>query len=343
MVEKRIFGTRSDGTCVDCVTVTNNFGEFVELLNYGATIYRVCVLDRKGVIGDVVRGARDLDSFSSGFNGSVIGRCANRIANGRFSVDGKEIQLECNAGGHFLHGASGNYAFQLFNTEIDNGGNRVTFTYTDKGAGGFGCEVEVRVTYVFDDFHCLHIVYEMSPDGITVLCPTNHAFFCLSEYGEVSDDTLQLNADFMAVKGESKMPEGGVIFVKDSPFDFRERRRISDCLNQMNIGAMRTSVDETFLLRSDNWKPVASVQSEDSGRIMNVYTDMPAMVLFVPYEAQPKIGKDEVSYSGYFAICLETQFVPNAVNCPEFQSPIYREGERLVSETVYEFLTNDCG
>ena len=169
----------SNGQQVKKYTIKNKKEEYVELLDFGATIHSINVLDKKGNIGDVVLGinkASDLEKKS--FAGITIGRCANRIEYGKCVIDGKEIQLERNLfGKHFLHGASGNYGFRHFEGKINEEENSVSFYLQDKGEGGFNCNVDAEITFKFDNDSNLKISYKMIPYGTTILCPTNHTYF----------------------------------------------------------------------------------------------------------------------------------------------------------------------
>ena len=334
MIEKKVFGNLADGTQVTLYTIRNSAGEYAELLDYGATLHSLFVRDKHGAVGDVLLGIDQAEKLGLGaFEGSTIGRCANRIANGRYTINGKTTQLECNYNGHFLHGASGNYASKMFTGEMDAKNDRVLFRLLDTGEAGFGCEVEVQVAYSFGDDHTLTIAYELQPLGDTILCPTNHAFFNLSG-GDIRDHCLQINADEIACKGEYGVPNGETSKVQGSYLDFFSMKRIGDALQTgMNAGVY----DDYFLLHQDRSAPAAKLYSPETGRMMRVFTDMPAVIVFTPVVQTPKAGKGGMEYIGYCAICLETQYVPNAVNCDRFQTPYFRKGEKLVTETAYAF------
>lgn len=342
MIKTELFGTLKDGRRVDQYTLTNRKGESVQLLNYGAMIHTLNVLNNRGELADVVLGVANPEQLQGrGMKAAVFGRCANRIAYGRFELDGETIQLECNMGEHFIHGASGGYSRRLFTAEPDHERNRVTFSCYDEGEGGYGCAVDVAVTYTFTEESGLLLEYHMLPHGDTVLCPTNHAYFNLSG-GDVREHALMLRAEKYAAKGPLGMPDGQTISVAETPLDFRQTKSIKSGLASDLSGFFSQSppnYDDSVLLEGEGFRLAAELTSPAAGRGMQVYTDMPALVLYTPYCSEPQQGKGAAPYEGYCAVCLETQFVPNAVNCLAFQSPIFRKGEPLVSKTLFQFTT----
>ncbi|MCC8045595.1 MAG: galactose mutarotase [Clostridiales bacterium] len=344
MVEKKNFGCLSDGRMVQSYTISNKYGEYVTLLDYGATVYQIVVRDRDGRLGDVVLGApeaKDLESFR--FMGSTIGRCANRIAHGRFEADGKVYQLEQNMKGHFLHGASGNYAKKLFQGRIDEAGQSVTFYHKDTGEGGFDCQVDAWITFSFDDEGRLSITYDWTADGLTVLNPTNHTYFNLAGTGDVRSQRLWIIADRRVTRDEEGLPDGGLIPVQGSPADFTGMRSIGEAMDADFIGYFadgKIMYDEFYVTEQKTAQLMAQLSCPETGRTLRVYSDMPSLVLFVPCVGQAVAGKARQTYQGYCAVCLETGFVPNAVNCPQYVSPLFRKGETLHSTTVYEFGRN---
>jgi aldose 1-epimerase len=341
MIEKRIIGTMPDSRVVTLFTIRNSSGEYVELLDYGASIHSIYVLDKDGNLGDIVLGADNIDELAEcPYEGVTIGRCANRIAYGCFTIDGIKIKLECNRGGHFIHGGAGNYARKTFAAIMDESENSVTFLLLDTGEGGFGCCADVAITFTFGDDHKLSIQYEIRPHGDTVLCPTNHAYFNLTGTGDIREHSLKIYAIDYAPKGEIGMPVGERRQVVGTPLDFTKLRQIGEALADDTVGFFETQpskYDDSYILDKTGFDLAAELYSKETGRIMLVYTDMPALVVFTPYAKDIAKGKGGVHFTGYCAICLETQFVPNAVNCPQYTSPIFKKDELLFSKTVYEF------
>ena len=342
MITKTDFGPISDGRMVHQYTISNKKGERAEFLDYGASIHSLWLFDRAGKLSDCVLGVTTSEELEGMNNeGSVIGRCANRIAYGRCRIGGKEIQLETNQRGHFLHGASGNYAQKLFAAEAAPEGNQITFSLTDTGEGGFHDNVQVKVTYTFDDDSRLTIDYEMIPERETILCPTNHAYFNLDGFGDVREEKLKIESGSIADINEDGVPNGQTCSVSRSVYDFTTPKTIREALasdrEEYLKKRSRGVFDTIYLIDGTGYRKAATLFSEESGREMTVYTDSDALILFTPDQCGKKAGKRGVQLPNFAAVCLETQFVPNAVNCPEFRSPIFKAGEALRTRTQYAF------
>ena len=341
MISKEPFGKLPDGRTAALYTIRNQHGEFVELLDFGASIHSLFVRDSLGSIDDIVLGvanASELGGFTS--EGATYGRCANRIAFGQYEQDGKIIQLETEANGHFLHSGSGNYAYRLFQGEIDEKENSVSFTLHENGEGGFGCAADATIRYRFGNDHRLEIHYGITPEGDTIINPTNHAFFNLSGTADARDHLLRVYARNFAPKGDIGMPVGEICNVKNTPMDFRPPRTLRDGMQSDEIGffgGKQVLYDDCFIFDKSGFGLGAELVSPANGRTMRVYTDMPAMVLFTPTFPLPGLGKPNKASSGYSSLCLETGFVPNAINCPKYDSPLCRKGQKFTSNTVFEF------
>ena len=332
MISKREFCTLKDGRRVYCYRVKNDYGEYVELLDYGASVQSIVVRDNKGKLGDVVLGADPERLEECTYLGGTIGRCANRIANGRYVIDHQEVQLEQNMRGHFLHGASGNYAHKLFCGTIDEEKNGVNFYYRDKGEGGFSCCVDVNFFFSFDNEGKLSMEFRMKTEGTTILNPTNHTYFNLSERADVRESHhLWIGSDRLVTRGTDGLPDGGIQKVNGNPYDFTVEQPLSKAMTVEGY-------DEFYEIVGEGMKHIATLSCPEKGRTMKVYSDMPCLILFVNGKRKAEYGKAGKKYEGYCGICLETGYVPNAVNCPAYRQPVFRAGEELVTRTIYEFL-----
>ncbi len=341
MVSTYKFCTLPDGRDVTAYKITNRWGEYATILNYGAMIQALCVKDSEGVIGDVVLGpdeGQSADSYMK--SASVMGRCGNRIAYGRFTIDGKEYQLNSLRNGHHLHGGAGNYSKQLFRGEA--GDNSVTLRLLDKGEDGWEAEADVAITYTFGDDHALTIDYCITALDNTVISPTNHAYFNLDMPNEILDTRLQLFTDSYAPKSDIGMPDGTIASVAGTPLDFTAPRSFKEGFASDTIGFFpegRVGYDDFYVVPGDGFRQVAEAVCPTSGRRMRVFSDAEGLILFTPGSRAPSVGKGGCTLDGYTSFCIEMQYVPNAVNCPQYRSPIFRKGETMRSRTVYAFDT----
>lgn len=341
MVEKAFFCDLQDGRSVYSYKISNSHGEYVTLLDYGATIHQIVVRDKNGILGDVVLGADPEHFEACSYKGGTIGRCANRIGYGRCTIDGRQVQLEQNLMGHFLHGASGNYSEKLFAGEIFPEENKVVFHWLDEGDGGWDCKVQVDFGFSLGDDGRLTLQLEMCGDGTTVLNPTNHAYFNLMGTGDARDHLVWISADRRVERGDAGLPNGGTLSVGGTPADFTAERSVREAMASDSVGYFRKDkvmFDEFYVYDDRMTRLAATLYCPENGREMRVYTDMPCLVLFCAGGRKPELGKNGAVYEGYCAVCLETGFVPNAVNCPEYVSPVFTSGEKLTATTVYQFL-----
>lgn len=344
MVTKTIFGALRDGRPVHGYRLSNRWGESVLVLDYGASVQEIWVRGADGTLEDVALGSAPERLESCTYEGGTIGRCANRIGWGRCVINGEPVQLEQNMRGHFLHGASGNYAKKLFEAQPLPEENGVRFHLHDTGEGGFHCCVEADFTFRFDDDGRLSLELEMTGDAATVLNPTNHTYFNLNGGGDVRDNLLWIGAKERAGRGEANLPDGSSVPVRGTPADFTQARSLRDAMADDSAGYFQKetpSFDEFYLLGGRKYRKAAVLASPERRRRMTVYTDMPCLVLFCSGDRAPETGKRGEKYSGYCAVCLETGFVPNAVNCPQYDSPVFQKGEKLTARTVYHFQPTD--
>ncbi|MBP3217497.1 MAG: galactose mutarotase [Lachnospiraceae bacterium] len=337
MTEKFQFAVLPDGREVEAYKITNSFGEYAVILNLGAAIQGIWVLDREGKIGPVVLGPDPgTDPAAYRRTGYVMGRCANRIAYGRFEIDGKTYQLKTPRGDHHLHGADGNFSKQLFTGElIENG---VVLTLHDSGEDGWECGARVQITYTFGDDHALTLDYQITAEGNTVLSPTNHAYFNLEMPRDVLDTKVKLYTDTYAPKSPLGMPDGTILKTAGTPLDFTEEHTIREGLASDTDGFFTDEVpgyDDFYVVPGEGMRKIAEAKAPSNGRHMTVYSDAESLIFFTPTRDHQKVGEYELD--GYTSFCMEMQFVPNAVNCPQYCSPVFRTGETLHTRTSYVF------
>ncbi len=340
MTKKESFGLLPDGREVSIFTINNAHGEYVQFLDYGASIHALVVKDRNGVLTDTVLGAKDAEGLAAfSYLGATIGRCANRIAHGRCTINGKEVELECNMRGHFLHGASGNYAKKIFDGRIDETTGNVVFYLKDTGEGGFNNNVDVTVTYSFGDDSVLRCTYYMVPEEDTVLNPTNHTYFSLGAH-DSRQLALQVAASRMVSRDEEGIPNGDFWKVEGTPADFTDERLIQDAMGDGSdpyFAGQAPGYDEFYILDKDLTGPAAGAYNPANGIRMSIYTKFPGMVVFVNGARRACEGKNGDFYEGYRSVAIEPGFVPNAVNCPAYDSPVFLKGQALYQTVEYRF------
>lgn len=331
MVEIRTFGKLTNGTVVTMYTISNSKGEYVSVLDYGAAIHEVCVSDAFGQKSNVVLNvmqAEELEGFSS--EAVTIGRVANRIKDGRYIQNGVCVQLEKNyKKTHFIHGGSGNYAHRTFCVD-SIGKSSIRMSLREEGEGGFPCGALMSVSFSFDDSSALMIRYSIVPDEDTVFSPTNHAYWNLSG-GNAGEQLLKINASFYAPRTEAEMPEGGILPVEGTPMDFRSSISVLQAILSADEGFFPKQpprFDDNYIIDGTGLRCAATLYAADTGRTMEVFSDMPAMVLFTAPGSEPNT---------YKAVCLETQFVSNAVNHSVYRQPFCNRGEETSYTTVYKF------
>ena len=344
-VTTRKFGVLESGKDVTLYRITNSRGAYVSIIDYGATIVELCVPDREGRLVDVLLGCDDVHAYehTSGYLGALIGRYGNRIGKGRFPLDGKVLQLECNDGNNNLHVGFKGFNYFSWNAEIVDGG--VCFSrVSPDGEGNYPGNLDVKCTYTFNDDCELKLHYEATTDKLTVCNLTNHSYFNLNGHdsGTIVDHTVQLLADrFTVVDGES-IPTGELRSVEGTCFDFRTPKTIAkglecDCEQLRNTGGF----DHNYVLSDETgMRKAAEVTGPATGIVMEVYTDQPGVQLYIGNfldGTMPIKGKSGAFYTKRMGLCLETQFYPDSVNHPEWPQPFLKPGEKYDTATVYRF------
>jgi aldose 1-epimerase len=340
-IEQRTFGQTRDGRAVEEFTLVNAAGASVKLLNYGATIISLRVPDKSGNIGEVTLGFDNIEQYEteSPYFGSVIGRVGNRIAGGRFKVDGEEYAVMLNNGHNHLHGGFNGYDKRIWTAEaaMTGEGPTVRFTLIDPiGAEGYPGSVNVTVLYTFTAGNGLKIQYFATTDSATPINLTNHAYWNLKDGGktDVLGHILQTTAEKYVPVDDTLIPTGVLAPVEGTPIDFRKPKPIGQ-----DIAAMG-GYDHTLVLHQDG-KIQKSVEvfEPESGRRMEVWTDQPGVQFYSGNFIQGPIqGPNGAVYDRRHGFCLETQFYPDSVNQPQFPSTILRPGRVYRHFTEYRFF-----
>lgn len=347
MVTQRTFGTLPSGEEVQIYHLENKSGAFAEVLQFGAILVKLCVPDRDGRLTDVVLGYDDLAGYEVNgcFFGATIGRSGNRIAQSRFTLDGKKIVLTPNEGANNLHSGPDGFEKKMWTaSEISEDKNAVTFSrISPDGENGFPGEFNVSVTYEMTEENELRIVYGGVCDQTTIANMTNHSYFNLAGEGSGSamDQYLTIHAEQYTPVGEESIPLGENAAVEGTPMDFRKAHKIGDEI-EADFEQLRITggYDHNYVTDGYNKasiREIAEAWSEKTGIQMNVLTDCPCVQFYAANFVDQEHGKNGHVYNKREAFCLETQVEPNAVNVEIFHSPILEAGERYYSETIYRF------
>lgn len=344
------FGKTSDGEPVYEYTLKNENGMTARLITYGATLRELHVPDKNGNFQDVVLGWDSVAGYESEDNqyfGCTTGRVANRIAKGRFTLDGQEYQLAINDEPNALHGGTERSLDKVvwdaaeYRTKTGQG---VRFTYTSPdGEEGFPGTLKVTVSYLLTKNNALRISYRATTDKPTPVNLTNHSYFNLAGAGSETalDHILQLNAKYYTPVDETLIPTGEIASVTGTPLDFTKPRRIGARIKKLDDDST-IGYDHNFVIDRGEFEEgelalVARVIEPQSGRVMTVQTTEPGVQFYSGNFLKGQTGKGGKTYAHRSAFCLETQHYPDSVNQPEFPSTILKPDEEYRHVCVYRF------
>jgi aldose 1-epimerase len=341
-VQKQPFGRTPDGTAVEIYTLTNDKGLKARVMTYGATLVSLEVPDRTGRPGDIVLGYDTLDGYikNNPYFGSTVGRYGNRIAKGRFTLDGATCQLATNNGENHLHGGIKGYDKVVWKAEPVRGDGDVgvKFSYLSKdGEEGYPGNLNITVIYTLTNANELRISYEATTDKATPVNLTHHSYFNLAGEGDVLGHELTINAEGYTPVDAGLIPTGEIRPVKDSPFDFTTPHTIGERIAQVEGG-----YDHNFVLRGGGgmMNLAGRVFEPKSGRVMEISTTEPGLQFYSGNFLDGTItGKGGRNYSKHYGFCLETQHFPDSPNKPNFPSTILRPGAVYKSLTIHKFST----
>jgi len=343
-VTAEVFGTLADGGVVTKYALTSAEVE-LELISYGARVVALKTKDRDGVWGDVTLGYGELKPYVENTNayfGVIAGRYANRIAKGRFALEGKTVQTSVNDGGNMLHGGVEGFDKRNWEGEVVAEGVEFTLVSPD-GDQGFPGTLAVRVRYTLRG-NVVRIEYSAKSDKATVVNLTNHAYFNLDgeASGTILEEELTLEADaYTPVSDAAAIPTGEIAKVEGTPFDFRKATviglRIGETNDQLTFGR---GYDHNWVVRgkAGELRPAAKVVAPKSGRVLTVETTEPAIQFYSGnFLDGTLVGKSGVAYVQRSGFCLETQGFPDAPNHGNFPSTGVKAGEEYSSVTTWEF------
>ncbi|MGL4410768.1 MAG: aldose epimerase family protein [Bacteroidales bacterium] len=335
-----------DGKDVELIVLTNSANNEVCITNYGAFVVSIVITDKNGVAQDVVLGHSTLEEYINTpekYLGSVVGRYANRIANGKFKLNEKEYNLAINNGPNNLHGGIEGFNRKVWKI-IERGANFVTMFYVSPdGEEGFPGNLAVTLRMIWSENNELCFEYEASTDQPTVVNLTNHAFFNLSGAGEetILDHQLQMNCKFYTPTDETSIPTGEILRTENTPMDFSQFRAIGERIDEEFTPLIYgKGYDHNYII--DKSQPnqlvsAASAFSPKTGIQLEVITSEPGVQLYTGNWLNGFSGKGNKIYPERSAFCLEAQRFPNTPNIAHFPSCMLEPGELYNQTTIYAF------
>jgi aldose 1-epimerase len=341
-VTKTSFGLMTDSTQVNLYTLVNRSGITMKVTNYGGIITSLMVPDKNGNPADIVLGYDSLSGYlkATPYFGALIGRYGNRLAKGKFTLDGTEYILAQNDGPNHLHGGVIGYDKVVWEAEdfkTDSAVGLKLHYLSKDGEEGYPGNLDITVTYTLSDNNTLTFDYTATTDKATPVNLTQHSYFNLAGSGDVKSHELMIAASKYNVVDSTLIPTGELRDVKGSPFDFTTVKPIGKDL--VAAGGKPIGYDHNFILDTKSINDLAvRVVEPTSGRIMEVYTDQPGVQFysgnFLDGTITAKGGNVINQYNGF---CLETQHFPDSPNQPEFPSTILKPGEKYHTTTIYKF------
>jgi len=347
-ITEQAWGVLPSGETISLYTLRNEKGIEATISNFGGRLVTLKVPDRNGNFADIVLGYDSLEPYTkpNPFFGTLVGRYANRIANGEFTLNGKKYTLLKNNGPNSLHGGGQGFDKKAWQAEISQDGQSLKLTYFSKdGEEGYPGNLTSVVTYSLGNDNTLSIDYAATTDADTVLNLTNHSYFNLAGHGngKILDHQLMINADKFTPVNQNLIPTGELKSVEGTPFDFRQATaigaRIDSPDQQMQYGK---GYDHNFVVNrsSDSPSLAARITEPQSGRVMEVLTTQPGMQLYTANHIEGEIkGKGGAIYHFRSAYCFETQHFPDTPNQPSFPTATLKPGEKYHQITQFRFST----
>lgn len=348
-VTKTSFGTLPDGTAIDKFAIENTSGAKVELITYGGIVRSIVVPDKQGNLGDVVLGHDNIKGYleANPYFGGIIGRFGNRIAGATFQLDDQQYQLAANDGPNHLHGGDQGFDKVVWTgravTEGERAGVVMSYTSPD-GEEGYPGNLKMEVTYLFGNDNSLEIQYEATTDKKTVVNLTNHSYYNLgADKTTILDHQLMMPANRFLPVDNTLIPTGELRPVSGTPFDFTQEKVIgADILAENEQLERGGGFDHCWVLTdsSGDMKLAATLYEPTSGRLMEIFTNEPAIQFYSGNFLDGTItGKSGQTYPYRSGLCLETQHYPDSPNQSEFPSVVLSPGETYKTTTKMIFKT----
>ena len=349
-ITKSAFGKMPDGKPVELYTLRNSKGLEATIMTYGGIVTSLKVPDKNGKFDDVVLGYDNLDGYlkSSPFFGALIGRYGNRIAKGKFSLDGVEYTLAVNNAPNHLHGGVKGFdkvVWTVEEAEVGEHGPELELTYLSKdGEEGYPGNLKVKATYTLTEDNALKVKFKATTDKPTVVNLTHHSYFNLAGAGDILGHVVQINADKYTPVDKGLIPTGELAPVAGTPFDFRTPTAIGAHINETNNEQIvfAGGFDDNWVLNktNDDLTLAARVYEPTTGRTLEVWTTSPGLQFYTGNFLDGTItGKGGRVYQFRGAFCMEPQHFPDSPNHPTFPSTELKPGETYKNTLIYKFAT----
>lgn len=346
-ISKEAFGQLPDGQQADLYTLTNANGMTVNITNYGGIITKLTAPDKNGQWADVVLGFDSLPPYLSGhpFFGALVGRYGNRIAKGKFKLNGQEYTLAINNGPNALHGGKKGFDKVLWKaTEINRDsvvGLQLEYTSKDMEEGYPG-NLTVKVVYTLDNDNALTIDYTATTDKPTVVNLTNHSYFNLTGLKrDILDHEVTIASDSIVPVDTTLIPTGKLRAVEGTPFDFRKPTKVGTGIDKVEDEQIKAGggYDHCWVLKrsGDGLEKFATVKDPESGRVMEVFTTEPGVQFYTGNFLDGTLKGKGATFTKRFGLCLETEHYPDSPNQPQFPTTTLNPGETYHTTTKYKF------
>lgn len=347
-IENAPFGTTQEGEAVEIYTLRNMNGLTAKVITYGAIIYSLEVPDKDGQLTNVTANCASLADYEtrSPCFGALIGRYANRIARGQFTIEGRKVSLARNAGAHHIHGGGRGFNKRVWKAEPIRGSDFVglKLTYVSKdGEEGYPGKLTCTVEYELNNQNEWKMEYTAQTDKTTVVNLSNHSYWNLAgaQSGTVLDQVLTINADKYLLADDALIPTGEIVSVEGTPVDFRRPHRVGERMNEIKEKQFGGGYDHCLVI--NHTKPgdlvsCAKLRDPKSGRSMEVFTTEPGVQIFTAnFPTGAFSGPGGYAYPRHLGLCLETQHFPDSPNEPQFPSTVLKPGETYRATTIHRF------
>lgn len=346
--KKEGFGKLADGREPQLYTLTNKCGASAAFTDLGGTWVKMIVPDRDGRPADVLLGYDRAEDYltNGGHLGEIVGRNANRIGGASFAINGKRYDLDKNScGRNNIHSGPDFYRDRIWDVEVTENslGVKITFSLeSPDGDQGYPGNAKIAVSYMLTEDNSLQIDYRMTADADTIANFTNHAYFNLAGHdaGSIVNHKAWIDADRFTVTDEDSVPTGELVSVKGTPMDFTSMKVIGQDIDD-DYQQIRWAggFDHNWVLNHADGEMDLSAKAVDeaSGRVMEVYTDLPGVQFYTGNGLKGQKGKGGAVYTSRTGFCFETQLFPDAINKPQFKSSLLKAGEEYLTTTIYHF------